>query len=123
MSNKWVDAKYYKIVPIVIKAIDKAISVAETGNKAGDIERASYSAVEDASYGKYFKHEAFHGIGLEIEEVPFLHEVVLKENMCLYIESGIYITDKMGIRLEDVVVIADSGPRVLNRAPREIYIS
>ena len=123
MGFKEMPKEYYKIVPIVIKAIDRAISVCKVGNKAGDIERASHSSVEDAGYGKYFKHEAFHGIGLEVEEVPFLHEDVLKENMCISVESGIYLPDKMGIRLEDVVAVTKSGPRVLNRAPREIFIT
>ena len=123
MGFKEMPKEYYKIVSIVIKAIDKAISVCKVGNKAGDIERVSHSLVDDEGYGKYFKHEAFHGIGLEVEEVPFLHETILKENMCLSVESGIYIPDKMGIRLEDVIVITGSGPRVLNRAPREINIS
>ncbi len=115
--------EYHKIVKIVIKAIDDAIAVCKVGNKAGDIEKASHRSVENEGYGKFFKHEAFHGIGLEVEEIPFLHETVLKENMCISVESGIYIPDKMGIRLEDVIVVTKSGPRVLNRAPREIFIA
>jgi Xaa-Pro dipeptidase len=43
--------------------------------------------------------------------------------MCLSIESGIYIPNKIGIRLEDVVIITEAGPKVLNHAPRELYIS
>jgi Xaa-Pro aminopeptidase len=74
-------------------------------------------------YGKYYAHEAFHGLGLEVEEAPFLHDTILKENMVMSIESGIYIPDKMGIRLEDVVVVTDAGPKVLTHAPREIFLS
>jgi len=103
--------------------MEKAVSTAKPGAKAGDIEKASHSYVEEAGYGKYFKHEAFHGMGLEVEEAPFEHETVLKVNMCMSIESGIYIPDKMGIRLEDAVVVTEEGPKVLNHAEYEFNIT
>lgn len=53
-------------------------------------------------------------MGLEIEEKLFAHETVLEENMCLSIESEIYLPDKMGIRLEDSVIVTSLGPLVLN---------
>jgi len=115
--------EYHEIVSIVNKSIDAAIAVAKIGNKAGDIEKISHKVVDDTAYGKYYEHEAFHGIGLEVEEFPFDHEAEIKENMCISIESGIYIPDEMGIRLEDVVVVTKSGPKNLNRAQREIFIT
>ena len=115
--------EYHEIVSIVNKSIDAAIAVVKIGNKAGDIEKISHKVVDDTAYGKYYKHEAFHGIGLEVEEFPFDHEAEIKENMCISIESGVYIPDRLGIRLEDVVVATKLGPRNLNRAPREIFIT
>ncbi len=58
-----------------------------------------------------------------VEGAPFGHETVLKVNMCMSIESGIYIPDKLGIRLEDVVVITEEGPKVLNHAEYEFSIT
>jgi Xaa-Pro dipeptidase len=117
-----VPKQYRDIVPIVIESMEKSVSAAKSGSRVGDIDKASHGVVNEAGYGKYYTHEAFHGLGLEVEEAPFLHDSIMKENMVISVESGIYIPNKMGIRLEDVVVVTDAGPKVLTHSPREIFV-
>jgi len=61
------------------------------------------------AYKKYFMHGTSHHIGLDTHDYGLLHEP-MKANMVFTVEPGIYIPDEgFGIRLEDDVVIQDSG--------------
>ena len=48
------------------------------------------------------------------------NDTPLTEGMCFSIEPGIYVADKWGMRLEDIVVVEASGARSLNNGPREL---
>ena len=61
------------------------------------------------AYKKYFMHGTSHHIGLDTHDYGLLHEP-MKANMVFTVEPGIYLPDEgFGIRLEDDVVIQDSG--------------
>ena len=75
--------------------------------------------VEDAGYGpgyRYFTHRLGHGIGLEGHEWPYLvgkSDVVLEPGMTFSNEPGIYQYGKFGVRLEDIMVITETGAELL----------
>ena len=69
-------------------------------------------------------HSLGHGIGLEVHESPRLSpksKDILKHGMVFTIEPGIYIPDFGGVRIEDVIVLEKSGPRLLTNSPKEIF--
>ncbi|MGD0619171.1 MAG: M24 family metallopeptidase, partial [Bryobacteraceae bacterium] len=72
------------------------------------------------SLGKYFTHKIGHEVGLEVHDPP-MPPAKLEEGMVITIEPGIYIPEeKIGIRIEDVVLVTTNGARVLSEAlPRE----
>ena len=73
-----------------------------------DVDLACRKFIEDKNYGKYFIHSTGHGIGLEVHEVPTVShqsETLLKENMAITVEPGIYIPNKFGIRIEDSLIV------------------
>lgn len=58
--------------------------------------------------GTEMLHSLGHGVGLEIHEFPFIsskYDFILKENMVITNEPGIYITNRFGVRIEDTVLI------------------
>jgi Xaa-Pro aminopeptidase len=74
--------------------------------------------IRDAEFGEYFGHALGHGVGLATHERPRLgpqKPVKLKKGMVVTVEPGIYIPGKGGIRLEEMVVIEESGPRILTK--------
>ena len=76
-------------------------------------------------FGKYFVHRAGHGLGSEIHEPPFItstSETILKPGMVFSIEPGIYMPDKFGVRLEEIIILTDSGPEILSQIPRELKV-
>lgn len=75
-------------------------------------------------YSKYFIHGLGHGVGAEIHEMPNLSmnsKDKIMENMVFTIEPGIYIPGKLGIRIEDTVLMKDK-PVVLTRVAKDLLI-
>jgi Xaa-Pro aminopeptidase len=72
--------------------------------------------IKDEGFGGYFSHSLGHGVGLATHEAPRLaprNPVKLLKGMVVTVEPGIYIPGKGGVRLEEMVVIEENGPRIL----------
>ncbi|MBI2453489.1 aminopeptidase P family protein [Candidatus Peregrinibacteria bacterium] len=95
---------------------------------AGDLEKIVRNFLKKQGYEQYFTHALGHGVGLEIHESPSLSEKIgtqkkpqiLKENMLITIEPGIYLKEKFGIRLENIYQVTKSGAKNLNLSSLEI---
>ena len=96
------------------------------GVKAGDVDLAARSIIEERGFGNFFIHRTGHGLGLEIHEEPNIKQdddFILSNGNVYTIEPGIYIPDLGGIRIEDDVLISSSGCRSLTTLSRDlIYI-
>ena len=80
---------------------------------------AARQVITAAGFGpnyKYFTHRLGHGIGLDEHEWPYLvrgNKTILKPGMTFSNEPGIYVAGEYGLRCEDDMVIAESGPAQL----------
>jgi Xaa-Pro aminopeptidase len=111
-SNK----KIQKIYDIVLKAQEASIKRVKPGVKASEIDKAARDVIEKAGYAKEFVHSTGHGVGLDIHELPIISKkssMVIEENMIFTIEPGIYLPDKFGIRIEDMVRVTANGVEIL----------
>ncbi len=114
---------YRKLYRICYKAQQQAISAIKSGISVSDIDKQAREIIERAGYGKYFTHSTGHGLGLDVHEMPIISQRVkqnLKEGMIITIEPGIYIPGKGGIRIEDDILVASQGCKVLSTLPKEI---
>ncbi len=87
-----------------------------------DVDFACRKYIEDKNYGKHFIHSTGHGIGLEVHELPtvsYQSETLLKENMTITIEPGIYIPNKFGIRIEDSLIVKQK-PIVMHKFTKDL---
>ena len=103
----------------------KAIKKVKNGVPLKDIDKAARSYIEDRGYGKYFTHRTGHNIGLECHELPDVSsqsEFCAKTGMIFSIEPGIYIPDRFGVRIEDLVLVTDDGCEILNSYTKELQI-
>jgi len=119
------DREKEEVYMIVKKAHDKAVESVKPGIKCEDIDSIARNIISAAGFGEYFIHRTGHGIGLEAHERPFIvqgNKMPVEEGMVFSIEPGIYIPDKFGIRIEDIVVVTEDGCKVLNEAPTELRI-
>lgn len=101
----------------------KAIAAVKPGMKASEIDAAARSYITEKGYGDYFIHRTGHGIGMEVHEEPYISnisETVLQPGMVFSIEPGAYLPGKFGVRIEDLVMVTDTGVEVLNKFSKEL---
>jgi Xaa-Pro aminopeptidase len=93
------------------------------GTPCEDVDRVTRQVIADAGFGEYFIHRTGHGIGMEEHEDPYIVEgntLPLEAGHAYSVEPGIYVPGKWGMRLEDIVVATDQGPRRLNNSDHSL---
>jgi len=115
--------EYRRIYEVVQQAQEAAFRAVRPGMACQEVDRAARRVIAAAGYGEYFIHRAGHGLGLDVHEEPYMVEgnaMPLEPGMVFSIEPGIYIPGRYGVRIEDIVVVTESGGERLNAAPREL---
>jgi Xaa-Pro dipeptidase len=113
----------------VYEAVKRANLAAEAMIRPGvpmcEIDRAARSVLEQAGYGKYFTHRLGHGCGLDCHEAPEngpTSATIAQPGMVFSVEPGAYLSDEFGVRIEDLVLVTESGCEVLNHYTKELTI-
>lgn len=115
--------RYREIYDITLTAQKAAIEAVKPGVAAKDVDAVARGVIEAAGFGDQFSHSLGHGIGLEIHESPALSttsEVVLQPGMVITIEPGIYLAGFGGVRIEDDVLVTETGAEVLSDLPKTL---
>ena len=105
----------------VLKAQLAGIAAARAGVSGKSIDGAARQVIADAGYGQYFGHGFGHCLGLDIHEPPAANpsgEMIMPVNAVSSAEPGIYLPGKFGVRIEDVMILRESGAEVITRAPK-----
>ncbi len=113
------------VYSLVAAAQDAAVTSAHPGMTCEGLDAVARGILAEAGYGQYFSHRLGHGIGLEGHEPPYMVEgnkAPLQANMAFSVEPGLYIPGKLGVRIEDTVVLEEDGARRLNNVLREIVV-
>lgn len=112
------DEEFKKVYAIVDAAQKAGVKKVKAGVATREVDKACRDHIAAAGYGQYFIHGTGHGVGLEIHEAPTLNTKsaeVLKAGMAVTIEPGIYLYGKFGVRIEDSVLVGDSGCEILTK--------
>jgi Xaa-Pro aminopeptidase len=107
----------------VLEAQLVGIAAVRAGVTAGEVDEATRSVLRQAKLDQYFTHSTGHGVGLEIHEPPRLganQPERLEPGMVITIEPGIYLSGKGGIRIEDMMVVTETGCEVLTPVTKEL---
>ena len=118
---KWDNASK-EIYRVVLEAQRAALAVIGPGVKGSDVDAAAREVIERAGHGKHFGHGTGHGVGLEVHEQPVLSPRsgdTLQPGMVVTVEPGIYVENFGGVRIEDMVLVTETGREILsNRIPK-----
>jgi Xaa-Pro dipeptidase len=120
-----VDAECQKIHKIVQEANAAGRAAGKPGVPCANVDIAARAVIEKSGYGKYFTHRTGHGIGMEGHEDPYMrgdNMQLLEVGMAYTVEPGIYLPNRNGVRIEDNLVITESGAESLSNMPREIRV-
>jgi len=114
-------AKKLKIYDVIKSALDISFSKIKPGIRCMEIDRAARSIISKNGYEEYFQHPLGHGIGLEIHESPFIdpeNNEIIVPGMVFSLEPGIYIPGWGGIRIEELILVNESGAELITSSER-----
>ena len=109
----------------VLKAQLAGIAAAKAGVTGAAVDGAARQVIADAGYGPYFGHSFGHSVGVEIHENPNAtpsNSKPLPAGAVISAEPGIYLPGKLGVRIEDVIVITEQGCQNITLASKELLI-
>ncbi len=113
---------YYELV---MEALEKSIEAIKPGMTAGEIDQVARDVFIKAGVEEYSLRGLGHGVGLQIHENPRVvmnGTEVLEPGMVFTVEPGLYLPGKVGVRIEDIVLVTNNGCEVLTKTNRHIQI-
>jgi Xaa-Pro aminopeptidase len=111
------------IYGIVLRAQEAAIGALREGARCDFVDRAARGTIEEAGYGEYYVHGTGHGVGRKVHENPRINAKstsILLENMPVTVEPGIYIPEKFGVRIEDLLIVTKFGSVNLTKSEKRL---
>ena len=114
-----------RVYNTVLQAQRAGLAAARAGVEGRKVDAAARQVIEQAGYGAYFGHSLGHSLGLQVHESPNFSPMerrVLPVGAVLSCEPGIYLPGRFGVRIEDVVVLEETGCRNLTQSPKELII-
>lgn len=119
------DAKHEEIYSVVLEAQLAGLEAVRPGVRGMDVDAAGRQVIEKAGYGQYFGHGIGHGVGLNVHEGPRAarkSEDVLRPGMIVTVEPGVYIPGFGGCRIEDIVLVTETGHEILSQSPKDLRV-
>lgn len=120
------DRRVNRLYHAVLEAQREALEALRPGVRASRVDAAARRALGRSKLAKFFTHSTGHGVGLEIHEKPRLgkgDKTRIQSGNAITVEPGVYLEGFGGIRIEDTVLVTDSGQEILTPATRETWFA
>jgi Xaa-Pro aminopeptidase len=107
----------------VLEAQQAALEAVRPGVAAAEIDRAARRLLGRRKLARFFTHATGHGTGLEIHEAPRIgarQKQLLRAGMVITVEPGVYVPGAWGVRIEDTVVVTETGCEILTACPKDL---
>lgn len=113
--------QFRHVYELVHLAHANALEQLRPGMTSKEGDALAREVIEDGGHKEHFGHGLGHGVGMEIHEEPNLtwrYEKTIPANSVITIEPGIYLSGWGGVRLEDLILLTEAGPRLLSHCPQ-----
>ena len=110
---------------VVLEAQLAGVGAVRPGAGGREVDSAARDLIEAAGYGSEFGHGLGHGVGLEVHENPRLSQRsddVLAAGNAVTVEPGIYLPERFGVRIEDLVIVGEDGCEILSSISKELTV-
>jgi len=111
-----------ELYEVVLRAQQAGVAAVASGISTAELDAVCRDSITEAGYGEWFSHGTGHGVGLLIHEDPFVNrtgDLKLQVGDVVTVEPGVYREGFGGIRVEDLMVVTESGCRVLTASPKD----
>ena len=119
-----VEDEMREVYELVLRAQLAGLEAVAPGRTGREVDSIARAVVEEAGHGERFGHGLGHGVGLDVHEGPTLSQrqgdATLEPGHVVTVEPGVYLPGRFGVRIEDLVVVADGGPEILTGIPKEL---
>jgi Xaa-Pro aminopeptidase len=111
---------------LVLRAQEATLAAVRPGLNGREVDAVARAIIEGAGHGEHFGHGVGHGVGLEIHEAPRLSrtagEQPLRAGNVVTVEPGVYLPGRLGVRIEDLVVLRDGGCERLTALAKDLTV-
>ncbi len=110
---------------LVTAAQQAGRDAATPGAALADVDAAAREVIVAAGHGEHFGHGLGHGVGLEVHEAPWFASSaagIMKRDMTVTVEPGVYLPGRGGVRIEDCGVVTPAGFVPLTLTPRDLVV-
>ncbi|MDQ6836209.1 MAG: Xaa-Pro peptidase family protein [Actinomycetota bacterium] len=119
-------AQASEIYELVLAAQLTGLEAVRAGAGGREVDAAARAVIEAAGHGEHFGHGLGHGVGLQVHEAPGLSrrsEDRLATGNVVTVEPGVYLPGALGVRIEDLVVVADGAPEILTALDKALTVT
>lgn len=116
---------FLRLYSAVLEAQEAALAEVRAGVPARKADAAARRVLKAHGLAAFFTHSTGHGVGLEIHEAPRLgakSDDVLEAGMVVTVEPGVYLAGTAGVRIEDTVLVTESGAEILTPVGKELLV-
>jgi Xaa-Pro aminopeptidase len=115
-----------EVYRLVLTAQRQGVAAVRAGPSGREIDATARAVIERAGHGEHFGHGLGHGVGMEIHEGPRLSRTAAEEPLragnVVTVEPGVYLPGRLGVRIEDLVIVRADDQEVLTRLPKELTV-
>ena len=117
------DGEAGDVYALVQRAQQAGLDAVRAGPSGRDVDAAARAVIEEGGHGEEFGHGLGHGVGLEVHEAPRLaksDDSALQAGNVVTVEPGVYLPGRLGVRIEDLVVVTQDGAEVLSSVDKDL---
>jgi len=115
------DPEYARVYAAVLEANKATIAAVRPGVTAGSLDATARAVLRRHGYARAFGHALGHGVGYDVHERPIARtgdDTVLAPGMLVTVEPGVYLPGRLGVRIEDLVLVTADGHEVLSKSAK-----
>ncbi len=111
---------------LVLAAQEQGVAAVQAGPTGREVDAVAREVIERAGQGEHFGHGLGHGVGMEVHEGPRLSrtdgEQPLLAGNVVTVEPGVYLPGRLGVRIEDLLVVLEDGRQALNGMDKSLMV-
>ena len=114
------------VYAVVLEAQCRAIAAIKPGKTGKEIDAVARNYITEHGYGEAFGHSLGHSLGRSVHDGPGFsvrsEKLILSPGMVITVEPGIYLEGWGGLRLEEDIVVTETGCEILTRLPNGLEV-